>query len=54
MAKKFGGEGIELFLIPWWFVFLILILSTFIGLISGWWPAHKATGLSPKEAITKK
>ena len=54
VAKKFGGEAIELFLIPWWFVFLILVLSTFIGLISGWWPAHKATGLSPKEAFTKK
>ena len=54
VAKRFGGESISLFLIPWWFVFLILILSTFIGLISGWWPAHKATGLSPKEAFTKK
>jgi ABC-type antimicrobial peptide transport system permease subunit len=54
VATKFGGESIQLFLTPWSFVFLILVLSTLIGLISGWWPAHKATGLSPKEAFNKK
>ena len=54
VATKFGGQSIELFLIPWSFVFFILVLSTLIGLISGWWPAHQATGLSPKEAFTKK
>ena len=54
VSTRFGGEAIQLFMIPWWFVFLILILSVMIGFFSGWWPAHKATGLSPKEAFTKK
>jgi len=54
VATRFGGEAIQIFLTPWWFVFLILALSILIGFISGWWPAHKATGLSPKEAFTKK
>ena len=54
VATKFGGQPIQLFLIPWWFVFLILGLSILIGFVSGWWPAHQATGLSPKEAFTKK
>jgi len=54
VATKFGGETIQLFLIPWWFVFLILFLSVMIGFVSGWWPAHKATGLSPKEAFNRK
>ena len=54
VSTRYGGEAIQLFMTPWWFVFLILILSTSIGFISGWWPAHKATGLSPKEAFTKK
>ena len=54
VSTKYGGESIQLFMTPWWFVFLILILSTLIGFVSGWWPAHKATGLSPKEAFTKK
>ncbi|MFA6586308.1 MAG: FtsX-like permease family protein [Candidatus Paceibacterota bacterium] len=54
VATKFGGQSIQIFLTPWWFVFLILALSILIGFLSGWWPAHKATGLSPKEAFTKK
>ena len=54
VATRFGGQAIQIFLVPWWFVFLILGLSILIGFISGWWPAHKATGLSPKEAFTKK
>jgi putative ABC transport system permease protein len=53
-ATKFGGEAIQLFMIPWWFVFLSLAFSIVIGFISGWWPAHRAAGLSPKEAFTKK
>lgn len=53
-SKRFGGESIQLFMTPWWFIFLILIFSIVIGFISGWWPAHRAAGLSPKEAFTKK
>lgn len=54
LATRFGGKSIELFLIPWWFILLILAFSIFIGFISGWWPAHRAAGLSPKEAFTKR
>lgn len=54
LATKFGGKSIELFLIPWWFILLILAFSIFIGFVSGWWPAHRAAGLSPKEAFTKR
>ena len=52
-AKRMGGDAIKLFLTPWWFIFLILAFSAVIGLMSGWWPAHRAAGLSPKEAFTK-
>jgi putative ABC transport system permease protein len=54
LATRFGGDSIQLFLTPWWFIFLILGFSTLIGFISGWWPAHRASGLSPKEAFTRK
>lgn len=54
LATRFGGDAIRLFLTPWWFIFLILSFSLIIGFISGWWPAHRAAGLSPKEAFTKK
>ena len=54
LSTRFGGDSIKLFMTPWWFIFLILIFSIAIGFISGWWPAHRAAGLSPKEAFTKK
>jgi ABC-type antimicrobial peptide transport system permease subunit len=53
-ATRFGGSSIRLFLTPWWFIFLILAFSIVIGFVSGWWPAHRAAGLSPKEAFTKR
>jgi len=53
-SKQFGGDSIKLFMAPWWFIGLILIFSVLIGLVSGWWPAHRAAGLSPKEAFTKR
>ena len=54
LAKRFGGDSIRLFMTPWWFVLLILAFSIVIGFASGWWPAHRAAGLSPNEAFTKK
>jgi len=54
VATSFGGKSIELFLIPWWFIFFALALSICIGFISGWWPARRAVKLSPKEAFTKR
>lgn len=53
-AKQFGGDSIRLFMTPWVFVGLILLFSIIIGVVSGWWPAHRAAGLSPKEAFTKR
>ena len=54
LATRFGGSNISLFLTPWWFIALILAFSIAIGFVSGWWPAHRASGLSPKEAFTKR
>jgi len=54
LATRFGGDSIRLFLTPWWFIMLILGFSILIGFMSGWWPAHRAAGLSPKEAFTRK
>lgn len=54
ISTSFGGNSIELFMIPWWFIFLAVGLSVGIGFISGWWPARRAVKLSPKEAFTKR
>ena len=54
VAVKFGGKAIALFMTPWWFILLIMLISLFIGFMSGFWPATRATKLSPKEAFTRK
>ncbi len=54
LATRLGGDSIKLFMTPWWFIVLTLTFSLFIGLFSGWWPARKASVLSPKEAFTRK
>lgn len=54
LAARMGGKALDLFITPWWFVGLVLSLSAFIGLVAGMWPAHRASGLSPKEAFLRK
>lgn len=54
LAKKLGGKSFSLFITPIWFIVLILASSSLIGLISGFWPARRASTLSPKEAFIRK
>lgn len=53
-ARRMGGESIDLFVTPWWFMGITLAISIAIGFISGYWPARRAAGLSPKEAFNKR
>lgn len=54
VATRFGGKSFQLFSTPLWFVLVIMAFSVLIGFVSGWVPAHRAAGLSPKEAFTKR
>ena len=54
LAKRLGGEPLTLFYTPMWFILLILGSSSLIGLFAGFWPARRASGLSPKEAFLRK
>lgn len=54
LAEHFGSKPIRLFITPLWFVGLTIGLSIIIGLASGFWPAHRASKLSPKEAFIRK
>ncbi len=54
MAKRFGSEPFDLFITPYWFLLLIILTSALIGVISGFLPSRRASGLSPKEAFLRK
>lgn len=54
LAKNLGGKPFTLFITPYWFIFATIFLSVFIGFISGFWPARRASYLSPKEAFVNK
>ncbi|MEK7188217.1 MAG: ABC transporter permease [Patescibacteria group bacterium] len=54
LSRRLGGDAIQLFITPLWFIGLIIGLSILIGLAAGFWPARKAATLSPKEAFVRK
>lgn len=54
LSQRLGGEAIQLFITPIWFMGLIIGISILIGLGAGFWPARKAATLSPKEAFVRK
>jgi putative ABC transport system permease protein len=54
LAVRLGGDPINLFIYPPQFVILIIVLSGFVGILSGVWPARRAARLSPKQAFLKK
>jgi putative ABC transport system permease protein len=54
LAKRLGGESINLFVFPWHFSILTLITSIVVGLLAGYWPAKRAGRLSPREAFITK
>jgi putative ABC transport system permease protein len=39
------------FIVPWAWMFIALLVCTFIGLVSGYYPANKASKLDPVEAL---
>lgn len=45
------SEGMNISVIPFWLVVLSIIFSTLIGMVAGFFPAQRATKLSPLAAI---
>lgn len=54
IAKRFGGQSVDLFYSPLWFVVAIIVFGSFVGLLTGVFPARKASHIDPLDALRYK
>lgn len=54
IAVRFGGESVNLFYSPSWFVGLIIVFAAFVGLLTGFVPARRASKINPLDALRYK
>ena len=54
LASTMGGQQIDLFYTPIQFVLFIIFFSTTVGIITGLYPAKRASQLNPLEALRYK
>lgn len=54
VATRFGGQKIELFATPLWFVLMIVIFGTVVGSLTGAIPARRASRIDPLDALRNR
>ncbi len=54
VATRFGGQAVDLFYSPSWFIFLIILFAAFVGFITGFIPARRASKIDPLDALRYK
>lgn len=54
LAGALGGDKIDMFYTPVWFILLIIIFSTLVGLATGVYPARRAARINPLVALRYK
>jgi len=54
LAKTLGGVAMDIFYTPTWFILLIIGFSSIVGLLTGVWPAIRASKLNPLDALRYK
>lgn len=51
LPEVMGYSGSKLSVIPWWLAILAIAFAAFVGIVAGFFPAQRATKLSPLAAI---
>ncbi len=51
IALAFGGQAVNMFYIPPWFLLTIIVLSVFIGFLTGLYPSQRAAKINPLDAL---
>ncbi|MFA5994726.1 MAG: FtsX-like permease family protein, partial [Parcubacteria group bacterium] len=54
VAKRFGGESVDLFYSPPAFVLGIIIFAAVVGFLTGVVPARRASSIDPLDALRYK
>jgi putative ABC transport system permease protein len=54
LAKTMGGQTLNLFYRPLWFILVIIVFSTIIGFLTGVYPSIRAARMNPLEALRYK
>ena len=54
LAGAFGGEKVDFFWTPFWFIFFVAIFSVFVGIATGFYPARRAAKINCLEALRYK
>ena len=54
IAARFGGQPVDLFYFPLWFVLLVLIFAMVVGFATGIIPARRASVIDPLKALQYK
>ena len=54
VAERFGGQSVSLFYSPLWFILAIIGFGSFVGFLTGVFPARKASRIDPLDALRYK
>lgn len=54
LARMLGGEAVDLFYFPMWFIVTIAIFSIVVGILTGLWPAERAARINALSALRYK
>ncbi len=54
LAVRLGGDAVDIFITPPWFILSIITISLVVGILTGFYPARRAAHLNPLEALKRE